>query len=82
MRAPGTHHRNHCPHCLYSVHVDNSIGDRKAKCRGLMKAVAKTTKKDGEEVLIHLCIVCGEIRKNRVAGDDSHELVAALPFQA
>ena len=24
----GTHHRNHCPYCLCSIHVDNEPGDR------------------------------------------------------
>ena len=31
--------RNHCPHCLYSLHVDIHPGDRQNPCRGLMEPV-------------------------------------------
>lgn len=77
--AYGTKNRNHCPFCLYSLHVDNEIGDRKSNCGGLMKPVGKMYKPDGEEVLVHECVNCGLVRKNRVAGDDSFELVEKLP---
>ena len=79
QRAPGTKNRNHCPKCLYSVHVDTKIGDRSSKCRGLMKPVYKYYKKDGEEVLWHKCLSCGFARKNRVAGDDSQKVIDKLP---
>ena len=78
-KAPGTKNRNHCPYCLYSLHVDEEVGDRKAHCGGLMPAVGKMIKKEGEEVLVHICDICGMVRKNRVAGDDSIELVDNLP---
>jgi ribosome biogenesis GTPase len=74
----GTKNRNHCPHCLFSLHVDNAIGDRNSKCGGLMAPIGKMYKKDGEEVLVHKCKKCGEIRKNRVAGDDSYEVIENL----
>ena len=33
--------RNHCPHCLYSLHVDLNVpGDRKSVCHGKMKPIA------------------------------------------
>jgi DNA-directed RNA polymerase subunit RPC12/RpoP len=70
LSAPGTKNRNHCPFCLYSLHVDIIPGDRKNPCMGLMKPVALTTKHDGEEVLTHKCQKCGFERWNRVAGDD------------
>jgi hypothetical protein len=76
--APGTKNRNHCPSCLFSLHVDVDIGDRKNKCGGLMAPIGKYYKPDGEEVLIHKCQDCGEIRKNRIAGDDNWELVEEL----
>ena len=43
-----------------------------------MAPIAKMYKSDGEEVLVHKCEQCGEIRKNRVAGDDNFELLAQL----
>lgn len=76
--APGTKNRNHCPFCLFSKHVDNQIGDRSSDCNGPMKVIGKIYKSDGEEVLIHKCSECGLERKNRIAGDDSFELVDKL----
>jgi ribosome biogenesis GTPase / thiamine phosphate phosphatase len=76
--APGTHNRNHCPFCLYSLHVDNEIGDRSSVCGGLMCPIGKMLKKDGEEVMVHKCEKCGLIRKNRVAGDDNVKKVDNL----
>ena len=31
----GSQHRNHCPNCLSSLHVDIEPGDRAADCGGL-----------------------------------------------
>ena len=28
----GSDHRNHCPYCLCSVHLDKASGDREADC--------------------------------------------------
>ncbi len=30
-------YRNHCPFCLFSLHVDNIPGDRNNTCKGLME---------------------------------------------
>jgi hypothetical protein len=79
LNAPGTKNRNHCPFCLFSLHVDNRIGDRGSGCQGLMEPIGKQIKKDGEEVLVHKCLVCNEIRRNRVAGDDNVNKVDSLP---
>ena len=39
LDAPGTSHRNHCPHCLWSRHLDRNVpGDRKAGCTGATTA--------------------------------------------
>ncbi|MFF5502527.1 RNHCP domain-containing protein [Streptomyces roseolus] len=70
--APGTAHRNHCPHCLASLHVDRRVpGDRAADCRGRMEALGMSVRPDGEWLIIHECAACGELSANRVAGDDN-----------
>ncbi|MGW5641583.1 RNHCP domain-containing protein [Saccharopolyspora sp. NPDC003752] len=70
--APGTAHRNHCPHCLASRHVDHRIpGDRAAGCRGRMEALSLTVRADGEWMIIHQCLSCAELSANRIAGDDN-----------
>ncbi|GAA3538239.1 hypothetical protein GCM10022419_017760 [Nonomuraea rosea] len=72
MIAPGTAHRNHCPHCLTSLHVDHRIpGDRRAACRGRMAALSVSVRQDGEWLIIHDCQSCGELSANRIAGDDN-----------
>lgn len=67
----GTAHRNHCPHCLCSVHLDDEPGDRAADCGGLMEPVAVWVRKNGEWAIIHRCLVCGKLSSNRVAADDN-----------
>ena len=32
-------YRNHCPFCLYSLHVDIIPGDRASDCGGIMKPI-------------------------------------------
>ena len=72
MHAPGTAHRNHCPSCLTSKHVDDHRpGDRASDCHARMEAIAVTVRGDGEWVLIHRCTGCDELSANRIAGDDN-----------
>jgi hypothetical protein len=67
----GTRHRNHCPHCLWSLHVDDkSMGDRDSVCRGGMEPIAVWVRPDGEWAIVHRCQTCSAIRTNRIAGDD------------
>lgn len=67
----GTRHRNHCPRCLFSLHLDAAPGDRLAACGGLMEPVAVWVRKGGEWAIIHRCRECGALASNRVAGDDN-----------
>ncbi|MCL2363923.1 MAG: RNHCP domain-containing protein [Defluviitaleaceae bacterium] len=67
----GTHHRNHCPHCLSSQHLDITPGDRKADCGGAMEAIGVWVRKNGEWAVLHRCTICGHISSNRIAADDS-----------
>ena len=36
----GSNHRNHCPNCLCSMHVDHEPGDRESDCGSIMDPVA------------------------------------------
>jgi len=67
----GSEHRNHCPACLSSVHVDDEPGDRAADCGGIMEPIAVWVKKNGEWALIHRCKICGILNHNRIAADDN-----------
>jgi hypothetical protein len=72
---PGSSFRNHCPNCLYSLHVDRTPGDRLSLCKGLMKPISLWKKDNDEICLIHYCTRCGMIKTNRLAGDDDDETV-------
>jgi len=85
----GTVHRNHCPHCLWSKHVDEvKPGDRLSFCNGSMKPIGLTFKhegtdkygkvKQGELMIVHICMNCGKININRIAGDDNEHTVLTL----
>ena len=69
-RSFGTRHRNHCPYCLWSRHVDESPGDRRCACRAPMAPIGIEVRDEGEWAIIHRCTGCGAIRTNRIAGDD------------
>lgn len=86
--ALGTHHRNHCPFCLWSLHVDDKTSDRYDTCQGMMEPIGLTFKKikpdkydrekKGELMIIHCCLNCGKISLNRLAGDDNPQKVLQI----
>jgi len=87
----GTAHRNHCPFCLCSKHVDlEKPGDRKADCSAGMKPIGLTFKhegadkygkpRQGELMIVHECTGsgCGKVSINRIAADDSAEAILKI----
>jgi len=81
QQSIGTLHRNHCPYCLWSKHVDGlTPGDRISTCQSAMEPIGLTFKqegmdkygkqKQGEIMIIHRCTTCEKININRIAGDD------------
>lgn len=75
----GGRHRNHCPNCLYSKHVDGKMpGDRKSDCHSMMAPIGLLSRRNGEQVLIHLCLGCGKEDPNRVAADDNPLLLMRI----
>jgi len=67
----GSGHRNHCPNCLSSLHVEYKPGRRNANCGGIMEAIGVWVKKNGEWAIIHRCKECGALNQNRSAADDN-----------
>ncbi len=74
----GTEHRNHCPNCLHSVHLDIEPGDREADCGGVMEPITVWVRKGGEWAIIHRCRICGTLSSNRIAADDNDLLLMSL----
>lgn len=68
-------YRNHCPHCLYSKHVDkDGPGDRASTCGGLMKPVSLDQRSKKGWSVIHECETCSKRNVNKTAPDD--EIIA------
>ena len=76
----GSDHRNHCPNCLSSFHVDEEPGDRASDCGGIMEPVAVWVRKGGEWAIIHRCKRCGR-RQPHEAHEHCHEapVLSAVP---
>ena len=66
--------RDHCNHCLYSLHVDVTPGDRENKCKGLLKPVNIVTTKNKTQIE-YICLSCGQRVRNIVAEDDNQEVI-------
>jgi hypothetical protein len=76
----GGRHRNHCPVCLHSRHVDDRLpGDRMSACGGTMVPIGAYVRPGGEYGLVHRCQECDTVRHNRIAADDDFSLVSRLP---
>ncbi len=81
-------HRNHCPYCLSSRHLDlYEAGDRLSACKACMRPVALTLKKTvkkyaganrGELMLVHLCEMCARLSINRIAADDDNQTILQI----
>jgi hypothetical protein len=73
----GDGYTNHCPHCLWSKHVDINPGDRASNCGCLMEPISYD--KSGEEVSItHKCICCGHEKKNKISEDDNFDKIIKI----
>ncbi len=64
--------RSHCPECLWSRHVDVVPGDRASDCGGLMEPTALEGS-PGAWSLVHRCVECGFVRRNRTAENDPRQ---------
>ncbi|MBT3219448.1 MAG: RNHCP domain-containing protein [Proteobacteria bacterium] len=73
--------RDHCPFCLYSLHVDIVPGDRAADCGGLLEPV-EVEFRGSRAVICYQCLKCGERKVNQAILDgepaDSWESIMAL----
>lgn len=69
--------RDHCPHCLYSKHVDVNPGDRNNACKGLLKPIEIEKFKDSYKI-IYKCQKCGQIHKNITAIDDDFNMIIKI----
>jgi hypothetical protein len=64
-------YRNHCPFCLYSLHVDINPGDRANDCEGVLEPIGVEYSSKKGWIIIHRCQRCAELRRNKAALDDA-----------
>ena len=69
VKPLGYSSRNHCPFCLWSLHVDKNPGDRAEECRGELKPVKVLPDAKKGYIIVHKCEKCGAIRRNKAAHD-------------
>lgn len=65
--------RNHCPFCLFSKHLDNHPGDRLSNCKGLMRPISLDYSGKKGFQIVHECIKCRKLQRNKVASDTIQE---------
>ena len=75
--------RNHCPFCLWSIHVDENPGDRACECGAPMEPVSALPDPKKGFIIIHRCTKCGAIRRCKSAHEakiqpDDLNLIIAL----
>ena len=75
--------RNHCPFCLWSMHLDIFPGDRASECGGKMEPVRVEPDPKKGYVIVHRCQKCGELHRNKAAHEakvqpDSLKLLISL----
>ncbi len=73
----GNGYTNHCPQCLWSMHVDLNPGDRESSCGGLMEPVEIQIKSQRATIL-HRCTRCGFERRQKSSVSDSFDAIVQL----
>jgi len=76
--------RDHCPFCLYSMHVDLLPGDRKNPCRGTLVPISCQPHPKKGFVLIYRCEKCGDIVRNKAAltGEEPDQMEKLIALTA
>ena len=59
--------RNHCPFCLWSLHVDINPGDRANECRGKLEPIQVIPDAKKGFIIVHKCTKCGAEKRCRAA---------------
>lgn len=70
--------RDHCPYCLYSLHLDINPGDRASDCKGHLVPIGIEKSKKGDYKILYRCDKCNFVTKNVMANDDDMEQIIKL----
>jgi hypothetical protein len=76
-KVAGSGYTDHCPHCLWSKHVDINPGDRNSNCHGLLEPLRTENTRNGFYIK-YRCEKCKVNKKFGAAKDDNQELLFQL----
>ena len=68
---------NHCPHCLWSRHVDLNPGDRLNSCKAMMAPVGIKIR-GSQYYIVHRCSKCQAEKVNKTCQDDNYDEILRL----
>jgi DNA-directed RNA polymerase subunit RPC12/RpoP len=91
LNLPGKSHRDHCPHCLCSVHIDSKPGDRSVWCGkgepgtkefiySVLIPIARSAE-NSPSYILYQCEKCGKQKVNIQASDDNFNELQKLPVR-
>jgi len=66
----GNGYTDHCPNCLWGLHVDVMPGDRSSKCRGQLQPI-NVVYEDDNYVITYKCIKCKAIKNFKASSKDN-----------
>lgn len=73
----GNGYTDHCPRCLWSLHIDINPGDRSSVCRGMMKPCGIEIK--GKiNFILYECLKCGFKHRVKAAKEDDFNEILKL----
>jgi len=81
QKVKGSGYTDHCPHCLWSKHVDINPGDRQSSCGGAMAPLGVEVKGD-QYIIQYQCQQCGFKHQVKAAPDDNFEAIMGLTKSA
>ena len=80
-KPAGAQHRNHCPNCLTSLHLDNEPGGPRRGLRRADGARGRLGAQGRRVAIIHRCRLCGKLTSNRIAADDNPMLLMSIAMR-
>jgi len=73
----GDGYTDHCPHCLWSRHVDVNPGDRASTCLGAMEPIAVEGTTPNYAIL-YRCVRCTHTHRVKTHPKDDPDAIVAL----
>lgn len=73
----GNGYTDHCPNCLWGLHVDVMPGDRASKCRGQLHPINVVYENDNY-LITYRCVKCKSIKTFKASSEDSVDALTNL----